>query len=97
MNRLLVPYSEARYKLGGIGRTKFDELLKANKLVRVKIGRRGFVTAESLTELVASLGGDRRAGPPGPAATAAISRPAGNWDSGNGQAKHPVDLREPRP
>ena len=55
--RLLVPYSEARYELGGIGRTKFDELLKDNKLVRVKIGRRGFVTAESLTDLVASLGG----------------------------------------
>lgn len=55
--RLLVPYTEARYELGGIGRTKFDELLKDNKLVRVKIGRRGFVTAESLTDLVASLGG----------------------------------------
>jgi len=57
MQRLLVPYGEARHQLGGIGRTKFDELLRDGRLVRVKIGRRGFVTAASLAELVESLSG----------------------------------------
>ncbi|MBU3749824.1 MAG: DNA-binding protein [Mycobacterium sp.] len=53
--RLLVPYDEARRLLGGIGRTKFYELIDAQELVRVSIGRRGFVTAESLTRFVESL------------------------------------------
>ena len=54
-NRRLTPCDEARYQLGGIGRTKFDELMKTGQLVRVHIGRRAFVTTESLDALVVSL------------------------------------------
>jgi hypothetical protein len=53
--RLLVPYDEARHALGGIGRTTMYELFEQKKLVRVSIGRRGFVTAESLAAYVDSL------------------------------------------
>ena len=53
--RMLVPYSEAKHGLGGIGNTKFHELLNAGRLVRVKIGARAFVTAESLEKLVQEL------------------------------------------
>ena len=53
--RLLVPYDEARRRLGDIGRTKFYELIEQKKLVRVSIGRRGFITAESLTAYVDRL------------------------------------------
>jgi hypothetical protein len=54
-NRLLVPYDEAMHKLGGLGRTKFYELVDNGQLTRVKIGRRGFITAESLGALVDRL------------------------------------------
>ena len=53
--RLLVPYEEARHQLGDIGRTKFYELIDTAQLVRVCIGRRGFITAESLAAYVGSL------------------------------------------
>jgi hypothetical protein len=53
--RLLVPYAEARHQLGGIGRTKLDELLSQNKLTRVHIGRRAFITAESINQFIESL------------------------------------------
>lgn len=53
--RLLVPYEEARRQLGGIGRTKFYELIDHNELVRVSIGRRGFITGESLNAYVELL------------------------------------------
>jgi hypothetical protein len=54
--RRLIPSDEARHQwLGGIGRTKFDELMKSRQLVRVHIGRRAFVTVESLESYVASL------------------------------------------
>jgi hypothetical protein len=53
--RLLVPYDDARHQLGGIGRTKFYELIEQKKLIRVSIGRRGFITAESLESYVSSL------------------------------------------
>ena len=54
-DRLLVPYDEAMDVLGGIGRTKFNELIDADEIVRVKIGRRGFITAKSLTAYVERL------------------------------------------
>lgn len=54
-NRLLVPYDEARHALGGIGRTKFYELIDEGLLVRTSIGRRGFITAKSLQQYVDSL------------------------------------------
>ncbi len=53
--RLLVPYEEARHQLGDIGRTKFYELIDTGQVVRVCIGRRGFITAESLAAYVGSL------------------------------------------
>ena len=63
--RLLVPYNEARRQLGDIGRTKFYELIEQKRLVRVSIGRRGFITGESLAAYVDSLS---------QAATACVSR-----------------------
>jgi len=53
--RLLVPYDEARKQLGGIGRTTMYELIEQKKLIRVSIGRRGFITAESLAAYVDRL------------------------------------------
>ena len=54
-DRLLVPYDEAMHALGGIGRTKFYDLIDNGYLERVSIGRRGFITAASLTRYVNSL------------------------------------------
>jgi hypothetical protein len=54
-NRLLVPYDEARHKLGDIGRTLLYDLIDQKKLVRVSIGRRGFITTKSLEQYVDSL------------------------------------------
>lgn len=53
--RLLVPYDEAMRKLGDLGRTKFYELIDEKELDRVKIGRRGFITAKSLAAYVDRL------------------------------------------
>jgi hypothetical protein len=39
-------------RLGGIGRTKIYELIGHGELTRVRIGRRTFVTAESLVAYV---------------------------------------------
>ncbi len=55
VDRLLVPYDEARRRLGDIGRTTFYQLIDEQKLVRVNIGRRGFITAESLPAYVDQL------------------------------------------
>jgi hypothetical protein len=54
-DRLLIPYDEVRHKLGDIGRTTLYELFERNELVRVNIGRRGFVTAKSLAAYVDRL------------------------------------------
>jgi hypothetical protein len=56
-DRLLIPGAEARHKLGGIGWTKFCELMKEGELERVNIGRRSFVTARSLYAYVERLRG----------------------------------------
>ena len=56
--RLLVPYEEALNLLGGIGRTKLHELINANKLTRASIGRRSFITRESLDSYIESICGD---------------------------------------
>ena len=61
-NRLLVPYDETRTKLGGIGRTKLWELVNAGELVRVNVGRRGFITANSIAEYVDRLSSAAAAG-----------------------------------
>jgi Helix-turn-helix domain len=55
--RLLVPIDDTLDVLGGIGRTTLYELVKQKKLVKVNIGRRGFITAESLEAYVDRLAG----------------------------------------
>lgn len=55
MQRLLLPYDEAMAKLGGIGRTTLWELVNRGELVRVNVGRRGFITAKSLAAYVDRL------------------------------------------
>jgi hypothetical protein len=54
-DQMLVPYDHARHMLGGIGRTKFYELIQEEELDQVKIGRRGFITAKSLAAYVDRL------------------------------------------
>ncbi len=44
----LVPVPDAQAYLGGIGRSKLYELIAQRELELVKIGRRSFVTTESL-------------------------------------------------
>ena len=39
-DRMLIPYDDAMHMLGGIGRTKFYELIQDGELDQVKIGRR---------------------------------------------------------
>ncbi|HEY1843002.1 MAG TPA: helix-turn-helix domain-containing protein [Mycobacterium sp.] len=52
----LVSIQEAREKwLGGIGRTTTYELIDRGELVKVNIGRRAFITAESLAAYVDRL------------------------------------------
>ncbi|MDP7735139.1 helix-turn-helix transcriptional regulator [Mycobacterium paragordonae] len=51
----LVPIPEARSALGEIGRSTLYELIDQGELVRVKLGRRAFVTAESLAAYVDRL------------------------------------------
>lgn len=52
---LLVSYDEVQRRLGGIGRTTMYELIDQGELVRVNIGRRGFITAKSLGAYVDRL------------------------------------------
>jgi predicted DNA-binding transcriptional regulator AlpA len=51
----LVSIPEARSVLGGIGHTTIYDLIKRRELVKVNIGRRGFVTAESLASYIDRL------------------------------------------
>lgn len=53
--RRLVPLPEAWAALGGIGRSTGYELVDDGKLTRVNIGRRAFITADSLDSYVAEL------------------------------------------
>jgi predicted DNA-binding transcriptional regulator AlpA len=46
--RRLVSIPEARHLLGDIGHTTLYELIKRGEIVKVNIGRRGFITSESL-------------------------------------------------
>lgn len=54
LGRLLVPIPNAMYALG-VGRTKVYELIDDRELVKVNIGRRSFITAESLAAYVDRL------------------------------------------
>lgn len=51
----LVPYDDTMHQLGGISRTTLHELIVAGKLTRAQIGRRSFVTQESIDAYVDSI------------------------------------------
>jgi hypothetical protein len=53
--RLLLPITGAQQELGGISRTTIYKLVDDEKLVKVNIGRRSFITTESLTAYVDRL------------------------------------------
>jgi hypothetical protein len=53
--KLLVSIREARELLGGIGHTTLYALVKRGEIVKVNIGRRGFITSESLEAYVDRL------------------------------------------
>ena len=57
-NRLLIPRPDARHILGGIGETKLWELEKDKEIAVERIGRRTFVTRESLLAYVERLRGE---------------------------------------
>lgn len=56
--KLLVPIPEAQIMLGDISRSHLYELIESNEIKKVNIGRRSFVTAESIHAFVARLAGD---------------------------------------
>lgn len=56
MERVLLPvWPDTGQALGGLGRSKVFELIKSGDLRSVKIGRRRFVVAESVTDFVGRL------------------------------------------
>lgn len=55
--KLVVPMPEARQALGGIGHTMLYELINRCEIVKVNIGRRSFITTESLAAYVDRLSG----------------------------------------
>jgi len=54
-NRLLIPIPDAQTDLGGISRPTVYNLVNRGELVKVNIGRRGFITAESIAAYVDRL------------------------------------------
>ena len=54
-NRLLISNADVKRMLGNIGDTTLWELKKSRQLEGVRIGRRSFVTAESLRAYVERL------------------------------------------
>jgi hypothetical protein len=55
VNQLLLSYPEAMAALGGIGRTKFFELVASGAVTKVCVGRRVFVTSASVAQYVNRL------------------------------------------
>jgi predicted DNA-binding transcriptional regulator AlpA len=53
--RHLVPIEDAQQELGGIGRTTLYRLIKEGQLVRANIGRRAFITGDSIAALITSI------------------------------------------
>jgi hypothetical protein len=53
--RLLVPIPDACAELGGVSRTTVYDLVDKEELVKVNIGRRSFITGESLAAYVSRL------------------------------------------
>jgi helix-turn-helix protein len=59
----LVPIPEARqHWLGGIGHTTIYDLIKRGEIVKVRIGRRSFVTSDSLAAYVDRVSAGRGEG-----------------------------------
>ena len=55
VNRLVSIQVAREEWLGGVGRTTVYELIKRGELTQVHIGRRGFITTESLAAYVERL------------------------------------------
>jgi predicted DNA-binding transcriptional regulator AlpA len=53
--RHLIPIEDAQTELGGIGRTTLYRLIDEGHLVRARIGRRAFITGESIANYIASI------------------------------------------
>ena len=53
--RALVPVGESMYELGGIGRTTLWALVRDGHLRKANIGRRAFITGESLADYITNL------------------------------------------
>ena len=53
--RKLYPIPEARELLGGIGHSTIYRLVNEGHITKVNIGRRGFITAESLEAYIETL------------------------------------------
>ncbi|WP_083207272.1 helix-turn-helix domain-containing protein [Gordonia sp. UCD-TK1] len=51
----LVPIVEAQTALGGISRTTIYRLVSEDKLTRVNIGRRSFITGDSIDNYIHAL------------------------------------------
>ena len=61
--RRLIPISDVCGELGGVSRSMIYELINQGLLIKCAIGRRSFVTAESLDAYIESL---MPAAPPDP-------------------------------
>jgi len=59
IQRRLVPIAEAGDQLGGVSRSTVYELVGEGLLTKVSIGRRSFITADSLDRYVDSLATQR--------------------------------------
>jgi len=53
--RALVPIDQAQLELGGIGRTMLYKLVKDGHLTRANIGRRSFITGESIAAYITAI------------------------------------------
>lgn len=53
--RQLVPIEDAQNELGGIGRTTLYRLIEEGHLIRARIGRRAFITGESIAHYIDSI------------------------------------------
>ena len=58
IERRLVPIPGTQTTLGGVSRSTVYDLINQGHLKKVSIGRRSFITAESLDAYVESLVGD---------------------------------------
>ena len=56
--RKLYPIPEARELLGGIGHSTIYRLVNEGHITKVNIGRRGFITAESIEAYIETLSGE---------------------------------------